>query len=42
MGGMGGKIKSVKDITCKRVKRGLFGGKNVGFGNNVSEDGGNK
>mmetsp|Transcript_18684 Transcript_18684/g.46523 ORF Transcript_18684/g.46523 Transcript_18684/m.46523 type:complete len:264 (-) Transcript_18684:147-938(-) len=29
-------------IVCNRVKRGLYGGKNVQFGNNVSEDGGNK
>ena len=27
---------------AKRTQRGLFGGKNVRFGNNVSEDGGNK
>lgn len=29
-------------IVCKRVKNNLYGGKNVQFGNRISEDGGNK
>jgi large subunit ribosomal protein L28 len=34
--------KSIKSLVCGRAKRGLFHGKTVLFGNNVSEDGGNK
>ena len=40
-GGMG-KITNFGRIVAKRVKEGLYAGRNIGYGNNVSEDGGNK
>jgi hypothetical protein len=36
------KIKAGASIMAKRIKRGLYAGRNIQFGNNVSEDGGNK
>ena len=40
-GGMGN-ITNFGRIVAKRVKEGLYAGRNIGYGNNVSEDGGNK
>lgn len=40
-GGMGN-ITNFGRIVAKRVKDGLYAGRNVKYGNNVSEDGGNK
>mgnify|MGYP006225167933 FL=1 len=37
-----GNITNFGRIVAKRVKEGLYAGRNIGYGNNVSEDGGNK
>jgi len=38
---LGAKLQNLL-VVCGRAKRGLYHGKTVRFGNNVSEDGGNK
>jgi hypothetical protein len=39
---MSSALRKGAQFVCSRAQRGLFAGKTVRFGNNVSEDGGNR